>query len=83
MASSSTNPKVIEDLIHLYDFDPNYVNQVHSGTMMKSQVHNKKTKDRFIRIYEKKTNNKTKYEDRCIKLKTQLRKKLLEKNDNL
>jgi hypothetical protein len=83
MSSSSKTPKVVEDLINFYDFDHEYINQVYHGTMLNTQVHNKKTKDKFMRIYEKKQNNKTKYEDRCIDLKTRLRQKFLEKNDKL
>jgi hypothetical protein len=80
MASTSQDSILIQDIIEYYDFHPEFCNRVYSGTILKKQVYNKKTKEKFMKQYEKNKSNTSKYQDRCVDLKERLRKKLLEKN---
>lgn len=79
MASTSQNSNLVQDIIEYYDFNPEYCNRVYGGTILKKHVYNKKTKEKFMKQYEKNKSNTSKYQDRCVDLKERLRKKLSEK----
>lgn len=74
------NRKLIDELSEIYNLDEKTRYANYDGVSMQCQVHNRKTKEKFIKLYEKNCSNKTKYDDRRSKLLLKLRKKIIEKN---